>query len=133
LLPFVALLAIGAGGAAAIAITTEPHTSPLQHQVSSMRTQLAAAQQQLATLQRADASGSEVARLSKSVAGLSRTVGGLQSTVVPLKSKVETLSICVPELQQELAGTSVQVRGKKAALLSPVSVSAGCAAMLSGG
>ncbi len=133
LLPFIALIAIGAGGGAAIAITNEPQTSSLQQEVASLRTQIAGARQELATLQQVGASSAEVHRLSRTVAGLGRTVSGLQSSAVPVRSKVDALSVCIPQLQGELAGQSIQGSGKKASLVSSATISPGCAAVLGGG
>jgi hypothetical protein len=133
LLPFIALIAIGGGSVAALAITNQPQTRSLQREVSSLQAELGGARQELRTLQRTVASRSAVNRLSKSVAGLGRTVGGLQSSAVPVKVRVDALSVCVPQLQRELAAGSVRGRGKKAAPVGLTTLSPGCAALLGGG
>jgi uncharacterized protein HemX len=130
LLPFIALIAMVAGGAAVVAITNEPHTSSLQRELSALQVQLDATRTQLAALEQTNASRTQMAHLSKSVAGLSRTVGGLQSSSGPLRTKVDGLLICMPQLQSELAGTTVRGRGKHTSLVSTATLSPGCAAML---
>jgi predicted nucleic acid-binding Zn-ribbon protein len=132
-LPFIALIAMGAGGVAAIAISNEPQTSSLQQEVVSLRSQIAGARQELASLQQVAASSVQVRRLGRTVAGLERTVSGLQSSAVPVKSKVQALSVCIPQLQGELASQSIHGSGKKASLVSSATISPGCAAVLGGG
>ncbi len=133
LLPFIALIAMGAGAAAAIAITSQPQTTSLQQDVASLRSQIVGARQELKTLQGAAASSAEVRRLSKTVAGLGRTVGGLQGSATPLKVRVDALSVCIPQLQSELAGQSVHGNGKHASLVSSATISPGCAGVLGTG
>ncbi len=118
---------------AAVAITHEPQTRSLQQEVSSLQTQVASARQQLTTLQHVGASGSEVRRLSRTVAGLGRTVGGLQGSSAPLKNRVDALTVCIPQLQGELAGQSIRGSGKQASLVSSGTISPGCAAVLGAG
>ncbi len=124
---------MGAGAAAAIAITSQPQTSSLQQAVASLQSQIAGARRELTTLQGAAASSAEVRRLSKTVAGLGRTVGGLQGSSTPLKVRVDALTVCIPELQGELAGESVRGNSKHASLVSSTTISPGCAGVLGAG
>jgi hypothetical protein len=124
---------MGAGAAAAIAITSQPQTSSLRQEVASLQSQIAGARRELTTLQGGAASSAQVRRLSKTVAGLGRTVVGLQGSDTPLKVRVNALSVCIPQLQSELAGESVHGTGKRASLVSSATISPGCAGVLGAG
>ncbi|HWF56394.1 MAG TPA: hypothetical protein VG223_17275 [Solirubrobacteraceae bacterium] len=133
LLPFVALIALIAGGVGAIALTTEPRTGALSERISALQGELASSHRQLTTLQHAVAgtpSSAEVKDLAKAVDGLKRTVGGVQGGEVPLQAKVNALTVCIPQLQQELTGAVTSGTAPKGKLVTAtVSLSPGCAAL----
>jgi hypothetical protein len=137
LLPLIALIALIAGGVGAYALTHEPKTATLQSEVSALQGQLAGARGQLKTLQHtvaATPSSKQLRRLITTVNGLKHSVGGLQDSAVPLQAKVQALNVCVPQLQQELTGTSIVTgHGKHAARTLSVGLSPGCASLLGSG
>jgi hypothetical protein len=134
LLPFIALIALGAGAVGAIALTSQPKTAALRHEVSALRTELSGVQQQLSALEAAAASGTQVKKLSHSVAGLKRTVGGLAGSATPLQVKVDALLTCLPQLQGELSAvTAGRGHERQAAAAGVAGLSPGCAAVLGAG
>jgi hypothetical protein len=135
LLPLIALIALIAGGVGAYALTHEPRTGTLQSEVTTLQGQLNGARQQLTKLQHAEAqlpSAKAMKRLTKTVNGLKHSVGGLQNGSVAQQAELKALNVCLPQVAQDLSGTTVVTHGKHSVTTSP-GLSAGCSALLGGG
>ena len=132
LIPFILLVALGAGAAATLALVNEPKTSSLQSRIDSLSSDLTRARAEISSL-RADvatsASATNVKHVNRSLAGLRRTVGGMQNTIVQLRAELGALRGCAPQLQQELNGLTARTskHGTPVLTLSPQ-----CSALLGG-
>lgn len=127
-------------------LATQTKASRLQGEIATLNGQLAATRARLAALQviaaRADARGAvagrDARRLSGSVAGLARTVHGLQTAATLTQGQATALRACLPQLQQELAGLTLDTRSARGrvtgvGLSDAAGLSPACAAVLSGG
>jgi uncharacterized protein HemX len=112
LIPFLILISLAAAGAAAYALSKEPSTSRLGSRITTLTTQLTHAQQQIASLESqiaTSASARNVRHVNRDLAGLKKSVGGVQNAVVPLRAELNSLRVCLPQLQAEVTGVAAHV------------------------
>lgn len=141
-LAVVALAGCGVGG---LALATQPQTSGLRSRVSSLTAQLRTTRAELAQVQAALAAGtSRQDVLQTTVTGLSHRVAGVQGSVrrldrglTTVRTNTNALTACVPQLQHEIEGLSLQstVTGgvvTSVLLSNPTAIPASCSRTLYG-
>lgn len=109
LIPFLILISLGAAGAAGYALSKEPSSSGLSSRITTLSTQLTQAQRQIASLRSqiaTSASARNVRSVNHHLAGLKKSVGGVQNAVVPLRAELNSLRVCLPQLQAEVTGVA---------------------------
>jgi hypothetical protein len=133
LLPIVAVVALAGLGTGIAAIASAPQTTTLQQQVKTLQ-----AHAKTASVQSADARA-QIATLQSSLShsATQDNVTTLQTSVGRLQNQIVTMLICIPQLQQEMGGLSVQTANNsgwltEAYLQNPTIISQNCSKMLSG-
>jgi hypothetical protein len=126
--------------------TTASDSSQLRSQIGALQQQLGVTNMQLNTLRtelRVLKVSTSTGQLQRSVAGLRNSVTGLQGSmgafqrlVIQLQGSVKMLTMCVPELQQELGGLSIN-QGQKGSsggvsLSNQANISSDCTSILYG-
>lgn len=140
LIPILVLFLLVAVAVAAFALSRGPSTAPLRSDISVLRADVGLLQSRVAAQQRAISSErSKVASLRKAA---KRTptpalVGRLENSVSSLTATLSMLRVCVPQLQQELAGLKVQTTNVTgwltgASLIKPAALTPACAQALAG-
>lgn len=123
LVPLIAVIALGALGAAIFAKASDPSTGRLSSEVSSLRAQLSNVRGQLA------ASDNQISSLKdNSQAG----------EVGSLVSEVHRLKLCLPQVQQEINSMSINQNTQNgyvtnAYLQNPTIISQDCTKTINGG
>jgi predicted nucleic acid-binding Zn-ribbon protein len=115
LIPFLILISLAAIGLAAYALSKQPSTSNLDARISSLSTQLTQAKHKLAAVESqtaGSATAGNVQRVNRNLAGLKKSVGGVQNAVVPLRAELNSLRVCLPQLQAEVTGVAAHAKQK---------------------
>jgi hypothetical protein len=139
LLPILALFVTIAIGIGVAALTSRPSTGPLRGDVATLHRDVVSLQHRLAVdhgaLLRAQ---SKLAALQKTAAGVPTAgrVNSLGHRVDELNFTFDMLAVCLPQLQQEVAGMTIQTQDTSgwltgAALVKPTVMSGACASALS--
>jgi hypothetical protein len=131
LLPIIGVVAL-AGlvfGSLALFNQPTPSTATLQAEVRALRSELTNQKVQIAALKN-DSQAGAVQTLQSSLRGLTLTMDGVQSNL-------KNWNVCLPEIQQELSGMTVQTQNNGVALTdaylqNPTIISSDCTKTLNG-
>jgi len=156
LLPVVAMIALVGLGTGIYAIASQPQTTTLRRETTSLTATLSRANQQISALQSSVAHAAtqgnltqlqgtvgslqhgasllrrNVGQLQGDVGQLQGSVGQLQSSVSQLKNQTSRVLSCLPQLQQQVDGLNVKTTNvggwlTSATLSNPTAVSKACA------
>ena len=104
-LVIIGVFAVVGVGLGLFALTNQPSTAPLQHQINALNAVDASQHQRIASLQTETAT-LRAATASAATAGnltvLQTSVGGLSHTMAGVQSDLSQLHTCLPELDQEV-------------------------------
>jgi hypothetical protein len=119
LVPIVAVLAIVGLGFGIYAVASKPSTGSLQHRVSMLEGELSTANQNITALQASTAQAATAGNVGK------------------LEAAMSMLTLCLPQLQQEVGGLNIQTTTQNgymtnAYIQSPTIISQNCMKTLYG-
>lgn len=125
-LPIIAVLALGGIGVGVYALTKDPSLSSLRGDVRTLRADLASENREIATL-----------KTSTADAATAGNVSTLQNSVSSVQNTMRMYKVCIPELQQQINGMTVQTSNNggyltDAYLQNPTIVSSDCTKFLNG-
>jgi peptidoglycan hydrolase CwlO-like protein len=120
LMPLIAVIAVAALAGAAVAITKKP--TSYTPQIRELQTEFASANSEIDSLKADSPAGKVVA---------------LQSRVDSLNNTIASFKICIPELEQQLNGESINTDSTSGYLTdayinNPTIISANCTKLLNG-